>query len=71
MVLPLLGHTTIAALLMANVYCSSWPLEATLMEALWGVPNIITFIIATTIIIDATISFIMCVIRCAEEVSAR
>jgi PCFT/HCP family folate transporter-like MFS transporter 1/3 len=36
LVLPFLGHVLIAGLLMLNVYMVDWPVEATLLESLWG-----------------------------------
>ena len=36
MILPFLGHVVIAGLLNLNVYCSWWPIEATLLESIWG-----------------------------------
>ena len=37
MLMPFIGHTLIAGLLMLNVYFSHWPVEATLAEAMWGI----------------------------------
>ena len=36
MILPFLGHVVIAGLLILNVYFDSWPVEATLLESIWG-----------------------------------
>jgi hypothetical protein len=36
MILPFLGHVVIAGFLILNVYCTWWPVEATLLESTWG-----------------------------------
>ena len=37
MLMPFIGHTLIAGVLMLNVYFAHWPVEATLGEAMWGI----------------------------------
>ena len=36
MILPFLGHVVISGFLILNVYCTWWPVEATLLESTWG-----------------------------------